>query len=761
MEIKHEFHWVGKEISNDNAYGKVTGQAEYCGDMDSPRMLHMKLKGSTVASGMIRSIDTSRAEKMPGVKAVYTYLNTPDKLWDRGRVAAYEEAPDQERLFDFRIRFYGERVAGVVAETEEQAQAACDAIQVTYDPLPAVLTMEQAMAPDAPQLHPAGNVYETPVVDTADPSLCQGTYHFENTTHISRMNQMPMETHVARACYDKGRGRLTVWTPCQMVFGVRTNICWFLDLPYSKVRVIKSLMGGSFGCKQETLAEPLVAWAAWDLKADVKIVYTREEQVVNTMLKHNLDGHMESWINEDGTIAAMSVSLLMEAGAYQTISPSYARTIGGKLGKVYRVPYIHYDGKTVCTNTTVNGSFRSWGSCEALGIYENHFNMVARKMGMDPVDFRMKNVHEAYEVEPMHKVSVAHTHFKECLNIGRKEFDWDVKKAWCRDQSKSNKRYRYGVGMALASHTSSFYPYMADIASCLVRLQDDGSLTVNIAIHDHGCGTVMAMKKIAAEVMEIPLDHVELQEADTEYNLYDYGCYGSRTVYVLGQSVMKCCEALKERLEKLASMMLGRSAHMFRYQAGYFYPEDEPENRKSLREISNYALSVLGEDVYAAYTWNSTANPGVSASDWAQVEVDTFTGAVRVMDFLAVHDIGRAINPDLCRGQVGSGIQQGMGMALCEEIKISPETGQVLNPNLKDYEVANAVDLPDYRVIFIEEPEKDGPFGAKSIGEVAVAAVAPALVAAVNDALGTDLTHLPLTPPVILEALAKEDAHEN
>ena len=165
--------------------------------------------------------------------------------------------------------------------------------------------------------------------------------------------------------------------------------------------------------------------------------------------------------------------------------------------------------------------------------------------------------------------------------------------------------------------------------------------------------------------------------------------------------------------------------------------------------------------MYATYTWNSTANPGVSAADFAQVRVDTFTGMVKVMDFLAVHDIGRAINPDLCRGQVGSGIQQGMGMALCEDVKISPETGRVLTPNLKDYEVANAADLPEYRVLFIEEPEKDGPFGAKSIGEVAVAAVAPSLAAAVNDALGTDLTHLPLTPSVILEALAKEDAHEN
>lgn len=750
-----EYRYIGNKLSNDKVYGKVTGAVRYCGDLQSLGMLHMKLKPSTVAHGYIKSIDTSEAEKIEGVKAVYTYLNTPGKKFDRGRVGTFESAPYQESLFDRHIRFMGERVAGVVAVSEEIAEYACRKIKVEYEELPAVISVEDALKDGAVKIHEEGNVRKVQDIDYGDYEKCTAENYRKSKTHMGRITHLTMETHSSRALFEKSTGKLVIWSPCQTVFGIRSTIADFLNMPYSKVRVIKVTMGGSFGCKQETLLEPLTSYAAKDLKADVKLVYTREEQMINTLLKHDIDIAVESKIHDDGRIEGLSVSAVLDSGAYQTISPSYAHTMGVKLGKVYRVPNLHYDGKTVCTNTPVNGSFRSWGTGEIALALENHFNMVSEEMGIDPVEFRLINVKSEYEMDNVQHVPIGNAHFRECLIRGRDAFEWEKRKKICKEKS-GNGRYRYGVGMAVASHTSSFYPYMIDVASAAARLQDDGSVIVNTGVHDHGCGTVMAMKKIAAEVMETDIENIELREADTEVSMYDYGCYASRTTYCLGNAVKICCEHLLEKAGKAAANALRCSKSHLLYEGGCFYKANDHNARISLKEVANYSISEMGEDIFEAYTYNAVENPGVPCAHFTEVEVDTFTGMVRVADCLSVHDIGKAINPDLCIGQVGSGVQQGIGIALCEDVKIHPGTGKTLIDNLKNYDVTNAFDMPDYKVIFIEEEEKNGPFGAKSIGEVVVAPVAPAIVAAVNDALGTKLTDMPLTPPVILEALGRE-----
>ncbi len=750
-KMRDTYRVIGKDMSNDQAYGKVTGSIKYCGDMQSVGMLYMKLKGSTIAHGKITAIYTEEAEKMEGVKAVFTYQNTPDTRYDRGRVERWEKAPYQEKLFDQHIRFRGERVAAVVAVSEEIAEKACEKILVEYEEYLPLISVEDAQK--GLPLHEGGNIYPVPDADRGDYRNAKGDYTFRNETHIGRMAHLQMETQAGRAVYDKSSKRLTVWSGCQTVFGVRSTLAEFLGMHYSKIRVIKPPIGGSFGGKQETLIDPLIAYAAVTLEADVRLVYTREEQFVNTIMKQSLDGVVESKVNADGEIQGLSVSCTLDAGGYLTVSQGYADTIGTKLGMIYNSHNIHYDAKAVCTNTPVNGSFRSWGSGEAALMLENHWNMVARKLNMDPIDFRMKNILHPYEIDVMHNVSVEQVHFEECLIMGREAFHWDARKEACKKKNQSQKRYRYGVGMALASHTSSFYPYRVDIATSMARLQEDGSLVVHVGIHDHGCGTVMAMKKIAAEVMELSIDAVEVNEADTLVNMYDFGCYASRSVYALGAAVKDSCEHLLEKAAHVAAAVLKCSQSFLCYEDGVFYMEMDPQRKVTLEEAVEHSIRVIGKELYHVSTLNAQANPGVSGAHFTQVKVDTYTGQVEIEAALSIHDIGKAINPDLCRGQVGSGIQQGIGIALCEDIKIHPTTGQTLITNFKNYEVANAYEMPDYQVIFIEEGEKTGPFGAKSIGEVVVVPVAPAIVSAVNEALGTELTHLPLTPPVILEAL--------
>lgn len=751
-----EYKVIGKELSNDQAYGKVTGHLRYCSDELMQGMLYIKLKHSTITNGLIRSIDTTKAETLPGVRAVYTYQNTPDKLYDRGRVGRWETVPNQERLFDRRVRFMGERVAAVVAVSEEIAEEACRLIEVEYEELPYVISVDEAEKAEAPKVHEDGNVYWTEPFEYGDFDGVQGGLCHTSQSHIGRMTHLCMENSSCRASYNSSDGSLTVWTGCQSVFGVRSTVAELLGMPYSKVRVVKTPMGGSFGVKQETLLEPLTAYAARDLKTAVRLVYTREEQIVNTMMKHSADATVKSKVTPDGVIQGISLSCRLDAGAYLTVSRDYVGTIGEKINKVYRVPNIHFDGRAVCTNTPINGSFRSWGSCEVTLCLENHWNMVARELGMDPIEFRLKNVHEPFENEMFHQVSVGNTHFKECLTRGREAFRWEERREECRRLNQSQRRYRYGVGMALASHTSSFYPYRVDVASTTAKIQEDGSLVVHVPVHDHGCGTVMAMKKIASEITEIPLEQITLREADTEHCLYDHGCYASRSVYSLGQSVKTCCEKLMDLARKRAAGAMSCSDTVLIYRGGQFYQETDKTKAISLADVYEYSIRTLGQDLFCAVTTNARANPGVPAVHLTQVQVDTYTGFTKVMECVSVHDIGKAINPDLCRGQVGSGIQQGIGMALCEEIKISPKTGEALISNFKNYEVANAVDMPEYEVIFIEDPEPNAPFGAKSIGEVVLAPVAPAVVAAVNDALNTQLRHLPLTPAVILEALEEK-----
>ena len=753
-----ELRYVGKSLSNDNVYGKVTGQTVYCSDMDSRAMLHIVCCPGTICHGMIRSIDVSEAEKMPGVRKVYTFENTPETYFDRGRVSA-SEAPysfNQEKLFDRHIRYYGERVAAVVAESVDIAEQACRKIRVEYDLLPNAISTAEAMAENAPQLHPIGNVYpsgeELYRSEYGDYEAAEGELGFTTETHIGRMTHLSMETQCVRAKYDPANGKLTLWSGCQTAYGIRSTVADYLQMPYSKVRVIKAVMGGSFGCKQEMILEPLAAYIAKDLKADVKIVNSREEQIVNTMMKTNFDSVVESKFDADGTIRGLSVHTILDSGAYQTVSPSYLRTMGGKLGKTYNVPSIRFSGQAVCTTTPCTGSFRSWGSSEAAITLEPHLNHVARKLGMDPIELRLKNVLEPYGRDVLHGASIENVRFRDTLIQGRERFDWENRKNNCRARNQEKGRYRYGVGMALCSHTSSFYPYLTEIATSTVSIQDDGSVIVHAPVHDHGCGTTMAMKKVAAEVLEIPLEKIQVIECDTENMPYDYGCYASRTTYVFGLSVKECAEKILERGKKVAAAKFGCLPIIIKYEDGLFYMEPAPEQKLTWKDVWEYSIFTLCQDLVETVTYNAHANPGTAAAHFTEVRVDTYTGRVKIEHCLSVHDIGKAINPDMCVGQVGSGIQQGIGMALCEEIKIDPKSGKTLITNLKNYEVANACEMPDYDVLLLEEEEPTGPYGAKGIGEVVLAPIAPAILEAVNFALGTNLNRIPLTPAVVMGA---------
>ena len=734
-----ECRYVGRVLSDEQTEAKTCGAVQYTSDLYAPGMLFLVCKGSEIAHGRILSIDLSEAEKVPGVRKIYTFLNTPDKLYDRGRVSQSEDVPNQERLFARHIRYYGERVAAVAASTQEAALKACRLIRVEYEALPAVFTIEEALLEDAFPIHEEGNKKELSHFSLGKLKEEKNDRVFGTRMRCGRITHLSMETTAVRARYEKGTKKLSIFTGGQTVFGIRSTVADFLEMPYSKVRVVKMPMGGSFGCKQETILEVLAAYAAKDLNADVRWVLSREEQIVSSMQKHSYVAEIESRFTERGILDGLLLDLTLDAGAYVTVSGTYVRAIGAKLGKTYRINQIEYRGRYVCTNTPICGSFRSWGTVELCTALEMHMNHVARELSLDPVELRLRNVHESGDIDPVTRISVENVRFKDALIKGRDQFAWEEEKRLCEQKNEEKGRYRYGVGMAVCSHTSSFYIKQVDVATASMRLQDDGSLIINVPVHDHGCGTVLALKKIAAEVLQLPPERIELPEADSEKNGYDYGCYASRSVYSLGNAVKSCAEGLLALLKETASCKLDCVLSAVRYKKGVFFAENRPRKTLSLHELWCYSLEKRGRDLAFTCTVNASANPGTAAAHFVRVRVDTFTGHVKVEKYLAVHDVGRAVNPDFCRGQIGSGIQQGIGIALTEELKVDPATGRSLITNFKNYQVANAADLPEYETLLLEEGEPSGPFGAKGIGEVVVGPAPAALSEAVSFALGMEI----------------------
>lgn len=730
-----DYTYIGKNTPVTRAWDKADGSLTYVGDMMLPRMLHMKLVLSPIAHGMITSIDSSRAEALPGVRGVFTFENTPSTLYNRGRVRSNEEAIDQEVLFSRHVRFVGDRVAAVVADTPELAAKGAELITMTYETLPAVYTTEDMLRNVEP---------EDPFEQVVEISKGYGDYDqapgqvFTHHCSSQRLTHVTMETHGVVADYHRGSRMMTIWTPTQSVFGARSIMKTLTGLPLSHIRAIKTPMGGSFGSKQEMILEPVVGYAAYVLARPVKLVLNRREEILCSVVKHPVDTHMEVKFTPEGVITGMRIRNVLDAGAYQTVTPDYAVSIYNKFSWTYDIPHIDYQAKSVCTNLPISGGYRGWGGPEAGFLMESMMNAAAKHYHMDPIDFRLQNILPPYATSRINDYCLGNLPLKECLLKGKDAFDWDRRRAMCEGQDPAS-RYKKGVGMSLITHTSGYYPRKNDWSTVILKLEEDGTVSANCNIHDHGCGEVTALQMIAAEVLGIDPDDIAMPEGDTLYNMVDNGCYTSRTIYVAGRAMMDAAKLLLDKINGIRAMILAA--------------DPGRETIPDFSEVAFYAIDHDCGDITVKHTHQPQSNPGPAVASFAEVEVDTLTGLCRVTDFLAVHDIGKAINPEVCRGQIGSALQQAMGIVFCEELRVDPYAGTIRNASLQKYHVARSFDLPRIRTIFLENGSEEGPYGAKSIGEAAYVPIAPALLEAVNHALGTEFAHLPVTPEKIVKAL--------
>lgn len=748
---KDALTYIGQPTPMEDAVRKVTGQAIYGDDMAFSGMLHGKILYSPHAHARIVSLDVSAARALHGVRAVITYENTPDTLYNRIVRHLHDPLPATERVFDTILRNVSDEVAAVAADTEEIAQQALQLIQVEYEELPAVFDAERALDEDAPKLYPEGNLLKHQLVQCGDANgaLAQSEHVFENMVETKPIHHGALEPHVYIARWDR-QNDVEIWGTQQGVHRAQVMIAGILGLPFSKVQYHCTTLGGSFGGKDGVMGDIYAALLSKEAGGrPVKIRFTRRECITATYTRHAMRMYTKMGVSRDGTITALDFRGYMNAGPYCSGSINVLSAMCGKMFKVYRIPNMRFDGKAVYTNALLGGAMRGFGSPKVFTAVEVLMDKAAKSIGMDPVELRLKNAMRPYDMDPVTGDSLYNGRLYDCLQKGRELFGWDAKKSAARAESSS--RYAYGVGAASAMHGNGVASFAPDITVASVSVQEDGSILVRTGVTDHGAGTYTLMKMIAAETLELPPEEIVLVNSDTLAGEYDNGSGASRNTWTGGEAVARASMKMRDRLTRLAADLMDISPSQVELRGGEYWRKDGRAH-KSRREIAWYAQDKKRIKLIETVSHQAPHNAGSYGAHFTRVRVDKKTGEVKVLEYTAVCDVGTALNPLLLQGQIEGAILMGLGMALFEEVKLD-DAGRPINANLRKYRLPKASDMPEISVHFVEEYEDGGPYGGKSIGEASIVPVAPAIINAVNDALETELADLPLTPEKILAAI--------
>jgi len=745
---------VGKSIPIHDVREKVTGALRYVGDLKLSRMLYAKLVLSPVAHGRVTGLDTAEAEALPGVVAVFTHRNTPGTRYNSHKWLEGLEVVKDETLFTDHPRFHGDRIAAVVAESRALAERAASLVRVAYEELPVVLDPAAAAAPGAQPIHPEGNLlYEKRIACGDAPArLDEAHLVVEDVVETPKIHHAAMETHGCLADTDPN-GIVTVHTPCQVIFQVQLIVAEALGIPLEQVRVVKTTLGGSFGGKGQPILEPVAAFLSRTLKRPVQLVLNRTETILSTRTRTRTVARVRTGVDREGRILGREIDMLVDVGAYCTNGEAITMAMGKKAFRLYRIQDQTYTARTVYTNTPIGGACRGYGSPQICAVTEINLDHVARQLGLDPVEFRLRNLIQPFDPDPAGGPELGNARIIDCVRKGRELFRWDEK----RGAPRAAGRFARGVGMACCTHGNGYFGAYPDFITVGIRLDSDGTAVLKGAFHDLGCGTVTTMMQIAAEVLDLSADQVHVPEATTDTCAFDSaGTQASRVTFVCGGAVQAAAELLRARLVASAAGLLQCPPEDVRTEGGTVFCAPRPDARRTYAEVVGYTQRQLRTDLSVSHTHQSPGNPASFGAHFAEVEVDTLTGHVRVLDFVAVHDIGQAINRGFVEGQIHGSVQMGLGMALSEELAFDAK-GRSLTPQLSRYTVFNAPEMPPVRIALIEEGEASGPFGAKSIGEIATVPVAPAVINAINHALGTLISTLPALPERIVAAIRARD----
>ncbi len=779
---------VGKPEPKVDAIKLSQGKPAFTADFEIRGLLYAKVLHSPYAHALITRIDASQARALPGVAAVLTWQDIPRVVYSTAGQSDPIPGPLDTFSLDHKVRFVGDRVAFVAAETPEIAEQALRLINVDYEILPALLDPADAMKPSAPLLHdepeyvnfadskPKKNLAAEIRIDIGDveKGFAEADEIFEAEYAVPKVQQAHIEPHVTITYWNED-DRLVIRTSTQVPFHVRRQLAPVLGLPVKRIRVIKPRIGGGFGGKQEVLIEDVPAHLTIATGHPVIYEYSREEEFIAARSRHPMRFWMKTGVKRDGTMTANEMRVLSDTGAYGCHAATVTGNTGSKSMALYvgdgpyrKSPNIRFYADIVYTNTPPAGAFRGYGVPQGYWAVDRHMEKIARALALDPLEFRLKNAIHPGEYHPFStawnegrepRPEIVHTvGLEECVRQGKASIDWNNKfgnKVW---QQVVNQPFcRKGIGVALVMQGTAI-PYL-DMGGASIKMNDDGSFNLLVGATDLGTGSDTVLAQMAAEVLGVPLDDIITYSSDTDFTPFDKGAYASSTTYISGTAVAKAAQIVAERIRKRAASMLSKDAPTNRtYNPAEIILKDKHASAMDGRSVTlaEIALDSLHhndqEQIMGIASYVSPSAPPPFAAQFAEVTVDTLTGAIRVDRLVMAVDSGVIVNPLTASGQIEGGMSQALGYAICEEMVYDPK-GQARERDFDRYHIFRADEMPELTAIFVETFEPTHPFGVKAVAEIPMDGVAPAVGNAILNAIGINVDEIPITPEKVWKAL--------
>ena len=743
---------VGKSVQRKDLRPKLTGEARYTADLKLPGLLHAAVLRSPHPHADILSVDTAEARGLPGVHAVVTPFDAPPGMVDQDL-----------SILDTRVRFVGDEVAAVAAEDWETAQEAVALLDVHYRALPFVLEAEEALGEGAPAIHPGGNLVGGQPLSLERGDVATGfavaDLTVEEEYSVPVHSATPLEPRAAMASWEGDR--LTVWKSSRGVHVDRAALAKALDIDPDRVRVVGPYLGGGFGNKDESRMAALAAVLAQRAGRPVRLEYSRQEEFVAGRTRHATRIKMKVGVKNDGTITAIHTTAILNTGAYMASGPGVARRLGQGPLYLYRCPNVKYEAHLAYTNRPVAGSYRALGAPQGHFALETLMDRVAEQLGMDPLEFRIKNqvppegqpgqrstpADQIIDNQPLEGgIPFSSNGLDQCLRLGAETFEWHGRKDRRETDDPSVKR-GFGMSMILYRGGPGFH------AAAEMRVHRSGRVQLVTGLIDVGEGLTTVLCQLAADALGARYEEIEPVLADTSSTPNSPITAGSTATFSTGTAVVRAAEQARQRLLELASLGLESPVEELDAADGYIFVKKDPDRRLSLVEAAGL---MEGETITASELLTPGSTDHIVNSfgaHFAEVEVDTDTGRVRVVKYVAAHDSGRILNPRLALNQAEGAISQMLGFALTEELVTDGPTGVTLNASYLEHKSPTILDYPDIQVIFADVVDPVGPMGAKALGEPPSVGVAPAIANAVYDAIGVRFTCLPITPDLVLNAL--------
>jgi len=777
------FKEVNRSVRKIDGIGLAAGEERFTEDHYIKDTLVIRLMPSPYAYCRIVDFDDSEARKVPGVVDIFSFRNIERKVFTTAGQSYPEPAPYDCVIFDDVMRHQGDKVCAVVAIDEKTALKAMKKIKVNYEVYEPLLDFEKYDAPESPRIHPEKDkkqiipinfIPEDNIASEVEAKVGDVEKGFEESDNI---REGEVFTQYAHHCplenpscigYIDSRGRLVLITSTQVPFHVRRIVSLATGIPVRKIRVIKPRIGGGFGNKQEALLEPIVASIVWKLKRPAKLILKREETFVFSRTRHPFRIRYKVGYNNDGIINALQLNALQNTGAFGVHGLTVVSCVGSKILPLFnKIPNILFTGKAVYTNLPAGGAYRGYGATQGYFAYTQMIDQICEDCGIDQTEYYKRHCIKKGETSPIfealgegkpgHIFTIDSCELPQCIEKASEEIGWMEKKEkyHFKNNNQEGERFLKGIGMGCFMQGSSV-PYI-DMASVYMKMNDDGSFNLNMGATDLGTGSDTVLSQIAAEVLEVSTEEIIVISSDTDVTPFDVGAYASSTTYLSGLAVRDCAEKIKTIIVDHAAQMLQAEVDELECHEGRVYIKGT-DKFVSYGDVCTSAMH--NEDLKQIQATGSTmskASPPPFSAHFAEIEIDTWTGRIKVMKYITATDCGTAINPNLAEGQVEGALVNGLSYALVEDYKFSKK-GTMLNKGFSRYKIFTAKDLPEIKTILAQDSyDETGPFGAKSIAEVNINGPLPVISNAFHNATGKRFKKAPFNPEYVLKVLKGEE----